>query len=89
MREDRKDWLRQRAYAIWESEGRPDGREHAHWAQAERELAADHMPEEQPALAAATAETSPVKKPRKRAATPSASSTARSKSKATELRPSS
>lgn len=87
MREDREDWLRQRAYAIWEAEGHPAGREHAHWAQAERELATRQAPEEHPALAATPAETSPVKKSRKRATPPPASSTARSKRKATELRP--
>jgi hypothetical protein len=31
--------LRIRAYEIWESEGRPDGREGEHWNQAVRELA--------------------------------------------------
>ena len=35
--EDREARIRHRAYAIWESEGRPDGREQAHWDQAERE----------------------------------------------------
>jgi len=32
------DKIRQRAYAIWESEGRPHGRAQEHWAAAEREL---------------------------------------------------
>jgi hypothetical protein len=31
--------IRQRAYEIWEREGRPEGREQAHWEQAEREVA--------------------------------------------------
>jgi hypothetical protein len=31
--------IRQRAYEIWEREGRPEGREQAHWEQAEREIA--------------------------------------------------
>lgn len=31
--------IRQRAYAIWESEGRPEGREREHWSRAEAELA--------------------------------------------------
>jgi hypothetical protein len=31
--------VRQRAYELWESEGRPAGREYDHWLQAERELA--------------------------------------------------
>jgi hypothetical protein len=29
-----------RAYAIWESEGRPHGRDYEHWLRAEREIAA-------------------------------------------------
>src|SRR5215207_7582841 len=30
--------IRQRAYAIWEAEGRPQGREWSHWAQASEEI---------------------------------------------------
>lgn len=30
-----------RAYAIWEEEGRPDGREFEHWLRAEEEVAAE------------------------------------------------
>ena len=30
--------IRERAYAIWESEGRPDGREWDHWERASREV---------------------------------------------------
>jgi hypothetical protein len=30
-----------RAYQIWEAEGRPHGRDQAHWYQAERELSAN------------------------------------------------
>ncbi len=30
--------IRERAYAIWEREGRPDGREWDHWVQAASEL---------------------------------------------------
>lgn len=44
----REEQLRQRAYRIWESEGRPDGMEAEHWARAERELAAE---EPEPAAA--------------------------------------
>ena len=32
------DDIATRAYEIWESEGHPDGRAEAHWAQAESEL---------------------------------------------------
>lgn len=30
--------IRDRAYEIWEREGRPTGREHEHWAEAAREI---------------------------------------------------
>jgi hypothetical protein len=30
--------IRERAYAIWEEEGRPDGREWDHWERASREV---------------------------------------------------
>jgi hypothetical protein len=30
--------IRQRAYSIWEEEGRPDGREWDHWERALREI---------------------------------------------------
>ncbi len=31
--------IQQRAYELWENEGRPQGREQDHWQQAEREIA--------------------------------------------------
>lgn len=34
-----KEEVQQRSYLIWESEGRPGGRELDHWLQAEAELA--------------------------------------------------
>ena len=37
-----------RAYAIWESEGRPHGRDTEHWLQAERELATATDPPPKP-----------------------------------------
>lgn len=33
-----EDSIRERAHAIWEEHGRPDGSHEAHWHQAEREL---------------------------------------------------
>jgi hypothetical protein len=30
--------IRERAYALWEQEGRPDGREWDHWERASREI---------------------------------------------------
>ena len=37
--DDLHERVRRRAYELWESEGRPAGREHDHWFQAEREVA--------------------------------------------------
>jgi hypothetical protein len=34
-----QDLIRERAYALWEASGRPEGHEIEHWMQAERELA--------------------------------------------------
>lgn len=34
MFRSKDDWINQRAYAIWEAEGRPDGRSGDHWQQA-------------------------------------------------------
>jgi hypothetical protein len=38
-KEDERDRIQRRAYELWESEGRPEGRERTHWLQAEREIA--------------------------------------------------
>lgn len=35
--------IRERAYQIWEREGRPDGKSVAHWLQAEAEIAANEQ----------------------------------------------
>ena len=34
MQRDKDVWINQRAYALWEEEGRPDGRSAQHWQQA-------------------------------------------------------
>ncbi|MFN7010770.1 MAG: DUF2934 domain-containing protein [Allorhizobium sp.] len=34
MQEFDTEWIAKRAYALWEEEGRPDGRHDAHWQQA-------------------------------------------------------
>src|ERR1051326_7791435 len=41
MRSDQEERIRQRAYAIWQSEGHTHGREEEHWQRAEREIAAE------------------------------------------------
>ncbi|EJJ25835.1 DUF2934 domain-containing protein [Rhizobium sp. CF142] len=38
MTERNEDRVRQRAYAIWEEQGRPDGEDLCHWSDAEAEL---------------------------------------------------
>lgn len=38
MDTDRQQKIQERAYAIWEAEGRPDDRADAHWQQAEEQL---------------------------------------------------
>ncbi|WP_371071324.1 MULTISPECIES: DUF2934 domain-containing protein [unclassified Sinorhizobium] len=37
MAETREEWIRKRAYALWEEEGRPAGRDPIHWEQARKE----------------------------------------------------
>ncbi|MBB3309124.1 hypothetical protein FHT78_000853 [Rhizobium sp. BK196] len=38
MTERNEDRVRERAYAIWEKEGRPEGQDRRHWNEAEAEL---------------------------------------------------
>lgn len=37
MLESRDEWIKKRAYAIWEEEGYPAGRDSIHWEQASSE----------------------------------------------------
>jgi len=53
-----EQWLRDRAYFIWEREGRPHGRAFDHWLQAKREAMPgppgaedDRLPDEEKILA--------------------------------------
>jgi len=90
MSDDREQLLQQRAYAIWETEGYPDGRDRAHWEQAERELSAAQAPEEIASSAGGRAEPvaeSTGKTRRRNAAKPSAPSGTSRRKKAPELRP--
>jgi hypothetical protein len=48
----REQRIRERAYAIWESEGRPAGRAEAHWLQAEAEIAGESRQSDQGAAPA-------------------------------------
>jgi hypothetical protein len=40
MPDEREQAIRERAYAIWEQEGRPDGQDLDHWLRAEAEIIA-------------------------------------------------
>src|SRR4029453_19588809 len=40
---DRRAKIRARAYAIWEEEGRPEGKHLEHWLQAKRLIAAEEL----------------------------------------------
>lgn len=64
MADNRDELLRARAYALWEEEGRPHGRDADHWAAAEAELFGDAA---KPA-AAPEATAKPARKPRAPAA---------------------
>lgn len=54
---DQNDRIRARAHEIWQAEGRPQGREADHWAQAERELAGEAEAAPEPAEADKSAPT--------------------------------
>lgn len=43
MSEEREQAIRERAYAIWEQEGRPEGRNLANWLQAETEIGTEKI----------------------------------------------
>jgi hypothetical protein len=49
MANARERRVRERAHAIWEEEGRPEGRERQHWREAERQVAAEGAGNGQPA----------------------------------------
>lgn len=38
MAESQEDWIKRRAYALWESEGYPSGKDRDHWEQAKLEF---------------------------------------------------
>ena len=68
--------IRERAHAIWEREGRPEGREVAHWHMAAAEVAAE-VPPARKARAAKSEATEP--KAPKRVAAARASAPSRSR----------
>lgn len=72
---DREQKIRERAHALWKSEGEPHGRDEDHWHRAAQEVDRETgtpgtaAPGEAPAAPAAR---KPAAKPRKAAAAPSA-----------------
>ena len=86
---DREQWVQQRAYALWEIEGRPDGRDRAHWEQAERELSMTAAPEQAApdAVAAADPVVESKGKTRRTAAKPATATASARRKKSPELRP--
>ncbi len=64
MADNRDELLRARAYALWEEEGQPHGRDADHWAAAEAELFGDAAK----STAAPEATARPARKPRAPAA---------------------
>ena len=55
MAENLEEKIRQRAYELWEQEGRPDCRHREHWLQAEAEIDGPKLPKSRGATAAPTA----------------------------------
>lgn len=53
--------VRERAYLIWEAEGRPDGKATEHWTRAIKEITSPSMTTPTMKAAAKTAAPSPVK----------------------------
>jgi Protein of unknown function (DUF2934) len=89
MNDDREQWLRQRAYAIWEIEGCPEGRDREHWEKAERELSAAQAAEQFQSSPANTQEPGgdpEIKKPRRTSPKASSSTAASRRKKTPELR---
>ncbi|OCJ07274.1 hypothetical protein A6U86_09430 [Rhizobium sp. AC27/96] len=76
MLESRDEWIKKRAYAIWEEEGYPAGRDGIHWEQAsserialeksagkEAKLGAKSKAKRKPTVAVAAVVDEPVGKP--------------------------
>lgn len=76
MLEPRDEWIKKRAYAIWEEEGYPSGRDTMHWEQANSErialeksagkdvkIGAKSKAKHKPTVAVAAAASEPEPKP--------------------------
>jgi hypothetical protein len=51
VKEPPEERVRERAYALWERDGKPDGRAHEYWEQARRELDVSDEPGAEPPAA--------------------------------------
>lgn len=60
---DLNDRIRERAYELWEREGRPHGRDSEHWKTAEKELGAAPAASPTVTAKAAPAAPAPLKRP--------------------------
>jgi hypothetical protein len=87
MSDDREQWLQRRAYAIWEVEGCPEGRDREHWDQAERELSAARAAGQSASSAAEPEVPSTAKKSRRGGAKTVGATAASRRKKTSELRP--
>jgi len=79
MSHDREAAIRERARAIWEREGRPDGHHERHWSEAEREVSASETGKTKSAVkksAAPTEKAAAKKAPAKKSASAKAKSPA-------------
>ena len=64
MSSERETRIEERAYALWEAEGHPHGRDEEHWHRAAREIAAEETAINTTTLA--RSRRSPRRAPRKR-----------------------
>ncbi|WP_142848886.1 DUF2934 domain-containing protein [Telmatospirillum sp. J64-1] len=69
---DINEMIRDRAYQIWEAEGRPEGRDIEHWARAEAEIRAGQKAEVTAEAAPAPAKKTARKPAARKAAAPKA-----------------
>jgi Protein of unknown function (DUF2934) len=65
---DFETMVRDRAYALWENEGRPEGREYAHWVEACCEVAKAMEPAAAPAAKVVRTKAKAAPKPARKAA---------------------
>ena len=80
---DRDARIRDRAYRIWDREGRPHGHDNAHWRQAEREIEAEEAGGKKAPARSTRAKKAPVTSD----ASPPAVSRARAKDTAAAKKP--